>query len=77
MTKDGQRIDRPDFNFWGVTFARDRTSFYATLATGAQRYLVQGSVLARAMEVLHENVECPSLSPDGRRLAYKRRVGKA
>jgi hypothetical protein len=27
------------------------------------------------MTVLRENVECPSLSPDNRRLAYKKRVG--
>ena len=27
--------------------------------------------------MLHENVECPSLSPDGTRVAYKRRTGSA
>ena len=30
----------------------------------------------RAVEVMHDNVECPSLSPDGTRIAYKRRDGK-
>ena len=27
--------------------------------------------------MLHENVECPSISPDGTRIAYKRRTGSA
>jgi dipeptidyl aminopeptidase/acylaminoacyl peptidase len=68
-------IDSPDFNFWGVTFARDDDTFYATLATGGQRYLVKGSIDERTVELLRENVECPSLSPDGTRIAYKKRVG--
>ncbi|MGH2839598.1 MAG: TolB-like translocation protein, partial [Solirubrobacteraceae bacterium] len=46
-----------------------------TLATGDRTYLVQGSVSARSGRTLHENVECPSLSPDGSRVAYKKRVG--
>jgi Tol biopolymer transport system component len=27
--------------------------------------------------VIHENVECPSLSPDGTRIAFKKRTGSA
>ena len=75
VLKGDQRLDRPDFNFWGVTFARDEETFYATLATGGKRYLVKGSLAQRRVELLRENVECPSLSPEGRRLAYKKRVG--
>ena len=71
----GQRlVTAVDVNFWGVTFARDSDRFYATLATGGKTYLVRGSIAARRMRVIRENVECPSLSPDGTRLAYKKRV---
>jgi hypothetical protein len=71
----GQRIEAPDFNFWGVTFERDGRGFYATLSTGSHRYLVHGDVAARRVEVLRDRVECPSLSPDGTRVAYKRTLG--
>jgi Tol biopolymer transport system component len=63
----------PDINIWGVTFADD-DRFYATLATGGKTHLVEGSVSARRLKVLRDNVECPSLSPDGTRLVFKKRV---
>ena len=75
ITRDGETISAPDFNFWGVTFAAESDRFYATLATGRKTYLVEGSVDGRSARVLHENVECPSLSPDETRIAYKKRVG--
>jgi hypothetical protein len=76
VTKGGKRIQSQDFNFWGVTFAKDSDELYATLATGGHHYLVHGRVSTRSVEVLRDNVECPSLSPDGTRIAYKRRDGK-
>jgi hypothetical protein len=72
--KDGQRFQAPEFNFWGVTFAQDSNLFYATLRNRNTTYLVQGDVPARKLTVLHENVECPSLSPDGTRIAFKKRI---
>src|SRR5204863_3698876 len=42
---------------------------------GGQTYLVEGDLSARTARVLREGVECPSLSPDGTRLAFKMQVG--
>ena len=75
VTKDGKPFDSPDFNFWGVTFAKDSNRFYATLRTNGHYYLVAGNVAQRTMRVLRDHVECPSLSPDGTRIAYKSRIG--
>jgi hypothetical protein len=75
VRRDGRTIEAPDFNFWGVTFARDGRTFYATLGTGGETLLVKGDLAARAFEVVADEVECPSLSPDGRRVAYKHRTG--
>jgi hypothetical protein len=74
VTRDGKRFYNRNFNFWGVTFAKDDDTFYATLGSGAATYLVKGSIAARRMEVIHTHVECPSLSPDGTRIAFKRSV---
>ncbi len=72
VVERGQRIHRIDANFWGVTFAADDNRFYATLAFGGTPYLVAGDIGRREVQVLEANVECPSLSPDGTRLVFKR-----
>lgn len=74
----GKDVDAVDRNFWGVTFSRDGRTFYATMATGGRTYLVRGDLESRRGEVLAEGVECPSLSPDETRIAFKqRRPGNA
>jgi hypothetical protein len=75
VIRDGKRIKEIDFNFWGVTFAGTTGRFYATLKTGDTTYLLEGDVKSRTARVLHENVECPSISPDNTRLAYKKWLG--
>jgi hypothetical protein len=75
VMRDGQQIQAIDFNFWGVTFTRDDNRFYATLETAGRRYLIEGDVRARQARVIRPDVECPSLSPDGTRIAFKRREG--
>ena len=77
--RDGARFKAADFNFWGVTFARDSNIFYATLRTAGSTarvttYLVRGDLALRKLTVLRENVECPSLSPSNRLIAFKKRV---
>ncbi len=74
IVKDGRRYTSPDVNFWGVTFAADDRTFYATLATKGKTYLVRGDLRARTVTTVRTNVECPSLSPDGTRIAFKKRV---
>lgn len=75
ITRDGKRIKDIDFNFWGVTFAGERGRFYATLRTREKTYLLEGDVGSRRARVVYENVECPSISPDFTRLAYKKWLG--
>ncbi|MBV1948199.1 TolB-like translocation protein [Streptomyces sp. BV129] len=74
IVRDGRPYRAADVNFWGVTFAADDRTFYATMATRGSTYLVRGDLRARTLTTLHANVECPSLSPDGTRIAYKKRV---
>jgi hypothetical protein len=72
---DGQRLVAANRNFWGVTFASDDDTFYATAASGTTTWLVRGSIEERTMRALRTDAECPSLSPDGRHVAYKKRLG--
>lgn len=78
FTKDGAEVRAVDRNFWGVTFSRDGRTFYATMATAGRTYLVRGDVDQRRGETVAEGIECPSLSPDETRIAFKqRRAGSA
>lgn len=70
--RDGQPFKAIDFNFWGVTFFAHGDRFLATLGTGGQRFLVEGDIPRRHMTVRGRDVECPSLSPDGQRIVFKR-----
>ncbi len=75
VTRDGEPFERADTNFWGVAFA-DGDRFYATLGSGGDHYLIEARVSTRRARVIGEHMECPSPSPDGTRIAYKRRIGK-
>ncbi len=72
VTRNGRPFHNPNFNFWGVTFAHDDDHFFSTLGSGAKTYLVEGSLRARTMQVRYQHLECPSLSPDQTRIAFKR-----
>ncbi|MFI6587787.1 TolB family protein [Embleya sp. NPDC050493] len=71
---DDRPYEAADLNFWGVTFTRDDGHFYATMSTAGRRYLVHGDLATHTLRTVRENVECPSLSPDGTRLAFKSAV---
>ena len=75
ITRGGKPFSNRDFNFWGVTFDADPNTFYCTLSTQGAHFLIKGNIKARSATVIHEGVECPSLSPDGKHVAYKKRFG--
>lgn len=71
VTLDGKPYQSIDVNYWGVTFTDDDNTFYATLYTKGHRYLVQGDFAKRTVRTVRDRVECPSLSPDGTKIAFK------
>ncbi|WP_354643750.1 TolB family protein [Kitasatospora camelliae] len=71
FTVDGRKA-APDTNVWGVTFTADDNLFYATVFSDGRRRLARGDFAARDLHPLKDEVECPSLSPDGTRIAYKK-----
>ncbi|MFI8236333.1 TolB family protein [Streptomyces sp. NPDC085866] len=71
VTVAGKPYRASDRNFWGVTFASDDRHFYATMSTTGHRYLVLGDMATHRLRTLTDHVECPSLSPDGTRIAFK------
>jgi hypothetical protein len=72
---NGERFEGIDFNFWGVTFSHDPHRFYATLGSAGRTYLIEGDVPTQAAWVRRSDIECPALSPDNTRIAFKKRVG--
>lgn len=74
---DGRSVSPTDRNVWGVTFGDDDDTFYATVDTGGEAHLVRGDLSDRTLTSLGPEAECPSLSADGSRLAFKRNSGGA
>ena len=71
LTHEGRRITPVDRNYWGVTFVDD-DAFYLTVAFDGTPWLARASLSRRSVTTVRSGAECPSLSPDGRRVAYKR-----
>lgn len=70
LVLEGREVDPNDRNVWGVTFVDDET-FYATVATAGRTWLVQGDLTERTLTSVSPDAECPALSPDGTRVAFK------
>jgi hypothetical protein len=77
LVDQGQKIAPVDRNYWGVTFASDDDHFFATVAFGGATHLAKGQVSTRTVETIRTDAECPSLSPDGTKVAYKKRGDRA
>jgi hypothetical protein len=71
---NGRLVTARDRNYWGVTFAPDSNTFYATLGEGADTWLVRGDIRTRTLTTIHTNVACPSVSPDGTRIGFKKQI---
>jgi hypothetical protein len=72
---NSERVIAIDLNLWGVTFMPgDSDHFFATARYNRKNYLVEGRISTKQMTVIYDNVECPSISPDGTRIAFKQAV---
>ncbi|MFI5709240.1 hypothetical protein [Kribbella sp. NPDC051620] len=71
---DGKRYFASDINYWGITFAADGNTFYVTMGSKGKTYLIKADYHGYRGNAVAQNVECPSLSPDGRRVAYKQKT---
>lgn len=73
---EGTVLTAQDINYWGMTVADDDRTFYATLASGGRTWLVRGDLVTSTVRSVRGDAECPSLSPDGTKVAYKKRIGR-
>jgi dipeptidyl aminopeptidase/acylaminoacyl peptidase len=71
LSHEGRRITPVDRNYWGVTFLDDDT-FYLTVAFDGRPWLARASLSRKEVTTVRADAECPSLSPDGRKVAYKK-----
>ncbi|GIT79662.1 TolB-like translocation protein; signal peptide [Leifsonia sp. LS1] len=71
---NGEKVTADDRNFWGVTFSDDDNTFFATAASGGHHWLVRGNLRGRSLVAIKDGAECPSLSPDGTKIAYKKNL---
>lgn len=69
---DGQELTSIDRNVWGVSFVNEQ-EYYATVASGGNTWLVRGDISKKLMTSVRSNAECPSVSPDRKQVAYKKR----
>ena len=75
LLDDRKPVSAIDLNVWGVTFdPTDSDRFFVTAYFGGRPHLAEGHIQAKKMAVVRPDVECPSFSPDGKRLAFKKRT---
>lgn len=76
LTHEGQVVPytpHTQVNYWGASFdPRDADRFYVTVSIRKRPYLAEGRISQAAVRTLRPDVECPSVSPDGTRIAFKK-----
>ena len=70
LTIGGREVRPADLNVWGVTFV-DNEVFYATAGSGDRTWLVRGDLDDRTLTSVTSDAECPAVSPDHTRVAFK------
>lgn len=74
ILENGKPISEKEINLWGVTFnPQDSNQFLVTVGIKNNAYLARGQINTKRIELLKADVECPSFSPDGKRIAFKKR----
>ena len=73
LRRHGRDELSPKKNIWGVTFSDD-DNFFVTVGIGDERVLAKGRISTHAIDMMPFSVECPSLSPDGTRIAFKKKL---
>ena len=78
LIHQGKAITPVDRNYWGVTFASDDDSLlrHGDVRRGDVAGLGRASAAA-TIRTIRPDAECPSLSPDGTRVAYKKLADRA
>lgn len=75
LFKDKVKVSAEDLNYWGVTFHPNNSKqFLVTASFQGVHYLAQGDMNTQQMNIIYSGVECPSYSPDGTRIAFKKRL---
>jgi hypothetical protein len=78
LLNKGSRTSEPDLKYWGITYHPHNTAtqqqFLVTAFFQGKPHLAQGDMATKTMTVIAEGVECPSYSPDGKRIAFKKRI---
>jgi hypothetical protein len=72
LVHQGKVIAPSDRNYWGVTFGHDDDAFYVTVKFAKTTWLASGRLSTRTIQTVRSDAECPSLSPDGTKVAYKK-----
>jgi hypothetical protein len=75
LTHKGAVVKAIDLNYWGVSFhPKNPQQFLVTAFFKGKAHLALGDLRSKTMRTIYEGVECPSYSPNGDTIAFKKRL---